>query len=122
LRKLLTNSPPAPGPASQVHEGRAAALAPPQIMLELQTRSGRRVGFPYAYLVEVSLEYPADDEVYLQLIFTARRVRIRGRNLAPIFEGLLRQSVKVLEESATAFDDPSEMATHISVIELEELT
>lgn len=115
IQKLLAPSPP---PA----ESRAlAVLAPPQIMLELRSRSGRRVGFPYAYLVEVSLEYPTDDEVYLELIFTARKVRVRGRNLAPLFEGLLRHSVRLLEESATAFYDPAAETAHIQVIELEEL-
>lgn len=91
------------------------------LMLEIRTRSGQRLGFPYSYLVEVALEYPVIDEPYLELTFSSRRVRIRGRNLQPLFESLLGHDIKLIEESPSEFDTAEEYSTYIREIEFMDL-
>jgi hypothetical protein len=91
------------------------------LMLEIRTRRGQRVGFPYSYLVEVSLEVPRDDEIFLELVFSSRRIRLRGRNLQSLFEMLLGHSLKLLEEDASEFDTGEEFIPYIREIEFIDL-
>lgn len=91
------------------------------LMLEVRTRQGRRVGLPYSYLVEVSLEFPRDDEVTLELIFSSRRVLVRGRNLQSVFEQVLGHNMKILEEDASEFDTGEEFLPYIREIEFIDL-
>jgi hypothetical protein len=81
--------------------GFAADAASSPRMMDFVLKSGDRVGLPYAYLLKVYLSGGAK----LELSFTDCTVTITGRNLGLLYQHLLAQTVRRIEESLTGFDD-----------------
>jgi hypothetical protein len=70
-------------------------------MIDFVQRNGDRTALPYAYLVSVKLEGGQS----VELSFTESVVTIAGRGLAVLYQHLLAQTARVIEESGTGFDD-----------------
>jgi hypothetical protein len=96
-----------PQEAQAAREHRVAAISgDPQAaprMLDLVQRTGNRQALPYAYLVAARLV----GNTRVELLFTETLVTLSGRNLLPVYQQLIAQSVWRLEESGTGFDDPT---------------
>ena len=63
-----------------------------KVMLELRLLNGNVKGLPYSYLAGLDFD-PTEG---IQLDFTAYAVKISGRNLRPLVDGLLAQRVAVI--------------------------
>lgn len=70
-------------------------------MIDLVFKNGDRIGLPYAYLLKVHLSGGGK----LELSFTDTTVTITGRNLGLLYQHLLAQTARRIEESLTGFDD-----------------
>lgn len=70
-------------------------------LIDFVLKSGDRFALPYAYLIEVKLT--GGDTV--ELTFTEKIVTIRGRSLAALYQHLLANTARRIEESDTGFDD-----------------
>lgn len=79
----------------------ADAQANPR-MLDIALRTGNHQALPYPYLVTAKIIGNAK----IELLFTESQVTITGRNLLPVYQQLIAQTVWRLEESGTGFDDP----------------
>lgn len=71
------------------------------LMLDLALRTGERHALPYSYLTGCSM----DKEGSLVLRFVDQEVIIRGRNLGPVYSGVVSHTARCIAESGTAFDD-----------------
>ena len=56
-------------------------------------KTGDQVAFGYSYLVRA--DFKGD---HIALLFTTDKVIIRGRNLAPLFDALIKQSTAYVAE------------------------
>ena len=79
-------------------------------MLELHHRQGHRHAIPYSHLVWMSF----DPSLGIKLHFATHTVRIRGRNLRPVYEQLVAHTCGVLRECDPSEDTGDEDATLIS--------
>lgn len=70
-------------------------------MLDIVFRNGDRMALPYAYLIGVALV----GNQSLAMDFTERRIEVTGRNLRVLYEHLLDQTARRIEESLVEFDD-----------------
>lgn len=70
-------------------------------MIDFVFKNGDRTGLPYSYMVSVRL---IGGET-IELEFTEKLVQVRGRNLGPLYQHLLAQSARRVEESGSGFDD-----------------
>jgi hypothetical protein len=75
-----------------------------KVMLELRFTTGNARAFAYSYLVGVQFDRSAG----ITLDFSGYEVRITGRNLDPLFAGLVSQRVAVVNE----MDDLQAEARH----------
>lgn len=65
-----------------------------KVMCEFRMKTGDAVALAYSYLVRASF----DRSGVIEIDFSAHRVRLSGRNLAPVFAGLVAQRVAVVTE------------------------
>lgn len=65
-----------------------------KVMLELRFKNGNAKALAYSYLV--GMDFDPSKEIVMD--FSAYEVRIKGRNLAPLFAGLVAQRVAVVQE------------------------
>lgn len=82
------------------------------LMLELRRKTGDCVGLGYSYFA--GMEFDASG--VLVLYFTTHKVTVRGRNLRPVYEGLLDHSVGFLQEEDERYNDVPEGETVITSI------
>jgi hypothetical protein len=87
-------------------------MGPLPLSLDLRFRNGNRHAFSYAFLFEV--DYDASGTI--RLIFGGNLVEIRGRNLAELYEQLLRHGVGYIQESVTS--SPA-LGPHVESIQVE---
>ncbi|HEX4610134.1 MAG TPA: hypothetical protein VH092_18215 [Urbifossiella sp.] len=66
-----------------------------KVMLELRFKTDDATALAYSYLVRADL----DPSLGILLDFSAYEVRIDGRNLRPLFSGLVAQRVAVVTET-----------------------
>jgi hypothetical protein len=100
-------------PKSEAKEmGFAAEAGATPRMLDIVRRNGDRLAFPYPYLICCQLT----GNEKLELTFTEHVVTFSGRNLAPLYQSLLLQTVWRIEESGTGFDDAKQMCWIESVV------
>ena len=76
------------------------AAASPR-MIDFVAKNGDHTALPYGYLVSARLI--GGEKVELE--FTEKKVTIRGRNLAPLYQHILAQVAARIDESDTGFDD-----------------
>lgn len=94
--------PPSAGPKAETKElGFGAEAGRSPRMIDFVLKNGDRKALPYAYLVRADL---TGGEA-LEVTFTECVVRIRGRNLGPLYQHVIAQSAQRVEESGTGFDD-----------------
>lgn len=87
------------------------------LMLDVRVLSGERLALGYPYLNSIFF----DASGVIVLSFGSHNIRIEGRNLAPVYEGLLNHAVRyVQEENPDLERDISETETFISSIEIGE--
>ena len=96
--------------------GFAAEAGSSPRMLDLVQKSGDRTGLPYAYLVSVKLVGNAS----IELLFTETKVTIGGRNLATLYQHLLAQTVRRIEENVSGFDDEQRQTSWVESIALQQ--
>lgn len=85
------------------------------IMLDIRTMEGARVAFSYSYLNRIFF----DASGYIELSFSGYTVRIDGRNLTPVYDGLINHVVRyVREENLDLERDVKPEETFISGIEI----
>src|SRR5262245_26119416 len=65
-----------------------------KVMCEFRLKTGNAVALAYSYLVKIEF----DPSEVIDLDFSAHRVRLVGRNLAPLFAGLVAQRVASVAE------------------------
>lgn len=65
-----------------------------KVMVEFRFKNGNAVALAYSYLVKASF----DPSAAILLDFSAHTVRLSGKNLAPVFAGLVSQRVAVVTE------------------------
>jgi hypothetical protein len=70
-------------------------------MLDLVMRNGDHTALPYPYLVRAKLIGGEK----IELCFTEQTVTLTGRNLGPLYQHLLAQTVRRIEEDVSGFDD-----------------
>lgn len=69
-------------------------------MIDFVSKSGDRTALPYPYLVNIRLQ----GNTTIEIIFTETIVKIRGRRLGTLYQHLVAQTVRRIEESASGFD------------------
>ena len=82
------------------------------LMLDVRLRSGARLALPYSYLIFINF----DPSTGIEAVFSSHAVTIQGRNLRPIYEGLLLHRVEWLQEGDPRHDPHPETATYITRI------
>ena len=87
-----------------------------EIMLDVRLKMGDCFGMPYSYLMGMAF----DASGILTLFFTTHTFTIKGRNLRPVYEGLLRHTVTFIQEENPDYDESPEPETFISAIEVRE--
>lgn len=87
-----------------------------ELMLDVRFNTGDREGFAYAYLMKVKFN-PSGS---ITAIFTTDTVVIEGRNLLPLFDGLLIHAVRFVQEENAIYDLGGEQETFITRIEIAE--
>ena len=65
-----------------------------KVMCEFRLKTGNAVALAYSYLVKAEF----DPSSGIDLDFSAHKVRLTGKNLAPVFAGLVTQRVAVVTE------------------------
>ena len=65
-----------------------------KVMLELRFKTGNAKALAYSYLVGIDFD-PSEG---IMLNFSGHEVRISGRNLRPLFSGLVSQRVAAVQE------------------------
>jgi hypothetical protein len=87
------------------------------LMLDVRTLTGERLALSYSYLNSIFF----DASGILVLSFGSHNIRIKGRNLAPVYEGLLNHAVRyVRQENPEIERDAPESETFISLIEIDD--
>ncbi len=89
------------------------------LTVRIRTRDGNSFGLPYAYMIEVN--EVAAPEYYIEMLFSSRKVIIKGRNLEKLYEALLGYNVAEIAESLSDFDDSAEHEVFVSSIVTVEL-
>lgn len=93
------------------HASSTAATAARSVsMLELHHKQGHRHAIPYMHLLLIAFD-PSNG---IKLHFATHTVRIRGRNLGPIYEQLATHACSVLREVDPSDDTGEEDATFIT--------
>lgn len=87
-----------------------------KVMLEFRFKDGNARALPYSYLV--SLDFDPSNGIGMD--FSGYEVRVAGRNLEPLFTGLVSQRVAVVREvdplhAAASADEDSTVVTHIAI-------
>lgn len=125
----VTADSPAPLPAADAPEGLPEPEEPadpfsmvnlarrqPQIMLVLRKKDGNCKALGYSYLVGIDF----DPSEHVVLEFTGHKVTIRGRNLLPLFKGLVAHKIGLVQEVDERTDASEEKATVVSSIKIED--
>lgn len=99
--------------AYSILRGRNAYAA----MLDIRLLTGDRIGLAYHSLIAVSF----DASGVVRLAFATHAVTVEGRNLAPLYDGLLRHVIRHIECADPRFDDAPEEETFISAIAVQAL-
>lgn len=87
------------------------------IMLDVRTLEGVRLALSYSYLNSIFF----DASGLIVLSFGSHNIRIEGRNLTPVYDGLINHRVRyVRQENAEIERDVPEHETFISSIEIPE--
>ena len=92
------------------HQGRA-------IELDVRLRTNDRYAWPYSYKTGIKFDVSGEIVIY----FTTHTLIIAGRNLAPLYDGLIKHEVTQIREHDAQYDDLPERATVISTIMVEEV-
>jgi hypothetical protein len=104
-------------PGGSVAFARLLSPRRPELMLELRRKSGDALALGYAYLVSIGFNRSGG----LVLEFTGHQVKIKGRNLRPLWRGLVQQRVAWLQElDPMAEAAQEETATTVTEISVEE--
>ena len=89
----------------------------PEVSLRLGFQSGKQRALPYHMLQD--LLFDPDTGVVLEFVHC--RVEIRGRNLAPLFDGLADHKIRHVREiealAAERFPDGETVVTKIAVVD-----
>jgi len=85
------------------------------LMLEVRLKSGTSFGLPYSFLIEAGF----DASGVLTLVFTTRKVTIKGRNLRIVYDFALNHRLEFVQEENPLYDESSEAEPFISSIEVE---
>ncbi len=86
------------------------------LMLDFRARGGDATGIAYSYLQTVRF----DPSIGLILLFTQHRVTLAGRNLGELYQALLDQTVRRIEEQGEHDQEPED-APVVSRLRIEEL-
>ena len=87
------------------------------IMLDVRTLTGERLALSYSYLNSIFF----DASGVIVLSFGSHNVRIEGRNLVPVYDGLINHAVRYIrQENAELERDVPENETFISLIAIDE--
>lgn len=92
------------------HHGRA-------IELDVRLRTNDRYAWPYSY--KTCIKFDVSGEIIIN--FTTHTLILTGRNLAPLYDGLIKHEVTQIREHDTEYDDLAENATLISSIRVEKI-
>lgn len=89
-------------------------------MCEFRLKDGNAVALAYSYLVKAEF----DPSLGIELDFSAHVVKLTGKNLAPVFSGLVAQRVAVVREldelqAEAALGEAATVVTGISVSKTE---
>lgn len=82
------------------------------LMLDVRLCSGARLALPYSYLIFVNFE----PSTGIEAVFSSHAVHVQGRNLRPVFEGLLAHRLEWVQEGDVRHDIGPESATYITHI------
>lgn len=82
-------------------DGKRAVPAARPTMVEFRKRDNDWRAYPYGQLVEVH----RDGGEALVLTFGRATVKVRGKRLDELYDGLVRQSLERLEEAADEYGD-----------------
>ncbi len=86
-------------------------------MVNFVHQSGDCVALGYPYLVKIKFQ-PSQG---MTLTFTDTKVTLEGRNLAPIYHGLVAHQLKVISEIDPQYDDRPEGETVVNRITVEDV-
>lgn len=85
------------------------------LMLEVRYKNGNYAAFSYSYLVGINFDASGE----MRIRFAGNKLTITGRNLKPVFDGLLHHSIGYLREMDIERDNLPETETFIDSITLE---
>lgn len=87
------------------------------VMLDLRMLTGERLALAYSYLTSIFF----DASGVIVLSYASHNVRIEGRNLEPLYDGLVSHAVRYIQQENTDLEkDVSEDETFVAEIELSE--
>lgn len=87
-----------------------------EITLDIRLKGGNAIALPYSYLL--SIHYNAQGKI--TLTWAHATVTIEGRNLKPIYDGMLTHNVSFIHEGDAYFDEGEDSDTFITTITIEE--
>lgn len=87
----------------------------PAIMLDLRHVTGEHWAFPYSYMI-----FARYDREVISLRFSSHTVRIVGRTLDAVYEGLLLQRVECIHAQDERYDLGPESEPFITAVEVKE--
>jgi len=85
--------------------------------LDVRLRTNDRYAWSYSYKTCIKFDVSGEIIIY----FTTHTLILTGRNLTPLYDGLIRHEVTQIREHNTEYDDLPESATVISSIRVEEV-
>lgn len=87
----------------------------PAIMIDLRNVTGEHWAFPYSYMI-----FARYDKESISLRFSSHTVRILGRTLDAVYEGLLLQRVECIHAQDERYDLGPESEPFITAVEVKE--
>lgn len=95
-----TSAGPSPQGNAPIPSGITTDPTPVARMIDFVSKSGKRTALPYAYLVSVTLVSNEQCEA----TFTEHVVTLKGRNLGALYQHILANTVRIVQESGSGFD------------------
>ena len=87
------------------------------IELDVRLRTNDRYAWPYSYKTCIKFNVSGEIKVY----FTTHILTLTGRNLAQLFDALIRHEVTQIREHDTDYDDLPESTTVINTIRVDDV-
>jgi hypothetical protein len=118
LQKILKYpGPDEPDDQREAHDD-ARVKSRDGLSLELRFSDGRRRAFAYAFLAETDFDFSEDGEV-ITLYFGRSEVKVSGRCLLGLYERLLDQRTRFIQQGTEAEKELSQDVPYVEQIDIQ---